>query len=161
MGPKDRYKHINPIRNTLKESEKQFQGLNVDKVIVYEVVAIKPSLVIKTVARIIQQECKSICKPGSGTLLRKKNLVDFLYFSRKTLNKELSSTCPSLLYHYKWTISHFITCLYHYKWTTSHFITRLCQLIAVAVGLHARNQEIFVALICHPHHPIIQLNTIN
>ena len=46
---------------------------------------------------IIQQESKGICKPGSGTLLRKKNLDDFLSFSWEALNKELSVTCPNLI----------------------------------------------------------------
>ena len=63
------------IKNTfvLQEHHKAIlQGVNVDKVIVDKMVAVKPSLVIKAVAGIIQQESKGICKPGSGTLLRKK-----------------------------------------------------------------------------------------
>ena len=126
------------IKNTfvLQEHHKRIckailQGVNVDKVIVDEMVAVKPSLVIKAVAGIIQQESKGICKPGSGTLLRKKN--DFLSFSWEALNKELSVTCPNLINIMSSVVSD--VQLQMDNKSLHH------MLVSIDVGLHARNQE--------------------
>ena len=131
------------IKNTfvLQEHHKRIckailQGVNVDKVIVDEMVAVKPSLVIKAVAGIIQQESKGICKQGSGTLLRKKNLDDFLSFSWEALNKELSVTCPNLINIMSSVVSD--VPLQMDNKSLHH------MLVSIAVGLHARNQEMSV-----------------
>lgn len=68
-----------------------------NKVILDELVAENPSPVIKVVADILKQESQSICKQGSGTILRKKNVDDFLFFSWEALNKEMTVSCPNLM----------------------------------------------------------------
>lgn len=68
-----------------------------NKVIVDELAAENPSPVIKVVADILKQESQSICKQGSGTILRKKNVDDFLFFSWEALNKEMTVSCPNLM----------------------------------------------------------------
>lgn len=73
------------------------QGVNVNKVILDELVAENPSPVIKVVADILKQESQSICKQGSETILRKKNVDDFLFFSWEALNKEMTVSCPNLM----------------------------------------------------------------
>lgn len=107
-----------------------------DKVIADEIVATNPSLVVKAVADIVKRESQGICKSGSGTLLWKKNLDDFLSFNWDDLNKELSLTCPSLMT----IMSSIVSDMPLEKDSKS-----LHHMLALtAIGLHARNQEMSV-----------------
>lgn len=107
-----------------------------DKVIVDELVAENPSPVIKAVADILKQESQSICKQGSVTLLRKKNLYDFLSFSWEALHKEMSVSCPNLMTIMSSVVSDVPLQIdskpFHY------------MLVSIAISLHGRNQEMSV-----------------
>ena len=72
------------IKNTfvLQEHHKRIckailQGVNVDKVIVDEMVAVKPSLVIKAVAGIIQQEVRVFANQALELYYGRKILMTF------------------------------------------------------------------------------------
>lgn len=107
-----------------------------DKVIVDELVAENPSPVIKAVADILKQESQSICKQGSGTLLRKKNLDDFLSFSWEALHKEMSVSCPNLM-----TIMSSVVSDVPLQIDSKPFHH---MLVSIAISLHGRNQEMSV-----------------
>lgn len=107
-----------------------------DKVIVDELVAENPSPVIKAVADILKQESQSICKQGSVTLLRKKNLYDFLSFSWEALHKEMSVSCPNLM-----TIMSSVVSDVPLQIDSKPFHH---MLVSIAISLHGRNQEMSV-----------------
>ena len=127
------------MKNTyvLKEHHKRIceailQGVNVDKVIVDEIVATNPLVVVKAVADVVKRESQNVCKLESGTVLRKKNLDDFLSFSWEALNKELNLTCPGLMAMMSSIVSDVQVeedskSLHH-------------MLVSIAISLHSRNQ---------------------
>jgi hypothetical protein len=131
------------VKNTyvLKEHHKRIckailQGVNVDKVIVDEMVATNPLVVVKAVADVVKRESQNVCKLGSGTVLRKKNLDDFLSFSWETLNKELNLTCPGLMAIMSSIVSD--VPLEEGSKSLHH------MLLSIAISLHSRNQEMSV-----------------
>lgn len=106
------------------------------KVIVDELVAENPSPVTKAVADIIKQESQSICKQGSDTILRKKNLDDFFSFSWEALNKEMSVSCPNLM-----TIMSSVVFDVPFQIESKPFHH---MFVSTAIALHGRNQEMSV-----------------
>lgn len=112
------------------------QGVNVNKVIVDELFAENPSPSIEAVADILKQESQSICKQGPGTILRKKNLDDFLSFRWEALNKEMSVICPKLM-----TIMSSVVSDVPLQIDSKPFHH---MLVSTAIALHGRNQEMSV-----------------
>ena len=110
------------------------QGVNVEKVIVNIIAESCPSLVFDATAKMIKAECNKICKRGSGTILQKKEHIDFFSFSWKKLYEELNECCPGLLT----TISSVVSDVpppigrkaFHHV------------LLSIVIGLHGRSQEI-------------------
>lgn len=107
-----------------------------NKVIVDELFAENPSSIIEAVADILKQERQSICKQGPGTILRKKNLDDFLSFRWEALNKEMSVSCPNLM-----TIMSSVVSDVPLQIDSKPFHH---MLVSTAKALHGRNQEILV-----------------
>lgn len=107
-----------------------------NKVIVDELVGENTSPVIKAVADILKQESQSICKQGPGTILRKKNLDDFLSFSWEALNKEMTVSCPNLM-----TIMSSVVSDVPLQIDSKPFHHIL---VSTANALHGRNQEMSV-----------------
>lgn len=107
-----------------------------NKVIVDELFAENPSPSIEAVADILKQESQSICKQGPGTILRKKNLDDFLSFRWEALNKEMSVICPKLM-----TIMSSVVSDVPLQIDSKPFHH---MLVSTAIALHGRNQEMSV-----------------
>lgn len=94
------------------------------------------SPVFKAVADILKQVSQNICKQGSGTILRKKNLHDFLSFSWEAPNKEMSVSCPNLI-----TIMPSVVSDVPLQIDSKPFHH---MFVSTAIALHGRNQDMSV-----------------
>lgn len=70
---------------------------NTDHIIVENIAKRNKVVLINTANRLVKEECRTICKRGSGSIPQKKEHHDFLRFSWENNYHELQSSCPLIL----------------------------------------------------------------
>lgn len=70
---------------------------NTDQIIVENIAKRDKVVLINAANKLVKEECRKICKRGSGSILQKKEHHDFLRFSWENYYYELQSSCPLLL----------------------------------------------------------------
>lgn len=112
------------------------QSPNTDQIIVENIAKRDKVVLINAANKLVKEECRKICKRGSGSILQKKEHHDFLRFSWENYYYELQSSCPLLLS----TVSA-IVCDIPPAIPSKHFMHIM---ITAAIGLHSRSQELSV-----------------
>ncbi|XP_056006722.1 uncharacterized protein LOC125651350 [Ostrea edulis] len=112
------------------------RGGNTETVIVDILRKSSPLELVRGSQKIVQEECKAICKRGSGSLLQKKSNADFFSFRWENLHKQLETMCPALLSIITATVSDIPPVI-----GSKPF---LHALQTVGIALHGRSQEMTV-----------------
>lgn len=109
---------------------------NTNQIIVENIAKQNKVVLINTANRLVKEECRKICKRGSGSILQKKEHHDFLRFYSENLLHELQSSCSLLLS----TVSD-IVCDIPPAIPSKHFMHIM---MTAAIGLQSRSQELSV-----------------
>ncbi|KAL4237208.1 hypothetical protein ACF0H5_005588 [Mactra antiquata] len=92
-----------------------------------------PEVIINSAATIIQDECKKLCKRGSGSMLQNTSYDGLINFTWDKCSKELKARCPGL-----YTVLEAIVSDIPVTISTKQFVHLMTT---AATGLYSRFQE--------------------
>ena len=95
-----------------------------------------PDEIIDTAASLVADECRSLCKRYSGSILQDRSFEGIFQFSWEKLENELQLRAPKFLH----IVSHAVTD----KLSTQSQRCRIQMLYSIASALHARSREMTV-----------------